>query len=64
MDAILRRTGTVALQLVDGKFADLRILPANRLEALKGSRHGQHSTRHQRPMAYLLHLEHKRRSSG
>lgn len=35
------------LELLDsaGELADLRIPPANRLEALKGDRRGQHSIR-------------------
>jgi proteic killer suppression protein len=35
---------------------DLRALPSNRLEALKGDRKGQYSISHQRQVAYLLRM--------
>jgi proteic killer suppression protein len=41
---------------------DLRIRPANRLEALKGNRKGQFSIRINDPVAYLLSMERWRRA--
>lgn len=44
---ILRAVARRKLELLDsaGALVDLRVSPANRLEALKGDRRGQHSIR-------------------
>ena len=42
-------------------LGDLRIPPANRLEALKGNRHGQYSIRCERPVPHLLPMAQRRR---
>jgi toxin HigB-1 len=47
IDSRIQRTALRKLLMIDAADAidDLRIPPANRLEALKGSRKGQHSIR-------------------
>jgi proteic killer suppression protein len=39
------RGGKLEILAAAGRLSDLRVPPGNRLEALKGDRHGQHSIR-------------------